>query len=83
MARRHRMGMDGGDVMSRPPTPMEEEVIVILRDRGPMTLRDLEVALGRERHDKDVLKALRALKSCGIISRKGTHYDHRIIWELM
>lgn len=81
MARRHRMGVDGG-IMLQPLTPIEEEVVSHLRHH-PMTIRQIERAMGRDCHDRDVAKALDRLKWLGYIRRKHMSGTHLVVWELM
>lgn len=81
MARRHRMGMDRG--VMQPLTPIEQEIVRHLRTR-PMTIRGLEEAMGRNRHDADIAAALDRLKWLGCIRRKRLDTScHLAVWELM
>lgn len=65
-------------------TPLEEEIVALLRVKGMgMDIIRIEQALGRDRHDPEVLKALGRLKSLGILRRRGTGYNHLVIWTLM
>lgn len=81
MARRHRMGMDRG--VMQPLTPIEQEIVRHLRTR-PMTIRGLEEAMGRNRHDADIAAALDRLKWLGYIRRKRLDTScHLAVWELM
>lgn len=65
-------------------SPLERDIIALLRDcRYGMDIVRIEEGVGRERHDPEVLRAITRLKSFGIIRRKGTSYNHLVLWILM
>ncbi|DBA35337.1 TPA_asm: hypothetical protein vir215_00035 [Ventrumvirus gergoviense] len=75
------MGMDRG--VMQPLTPIEQEIVRHLRIR-PMTMKDIEEAMGRNRHDADIAAALDRLKWLGYIRRKRLDTScHLAVWELM
>lgn len=75
------MGMDGGVMRGFSPTPIEWEIIEVLRC-GDRTIIEIERMLHRERHDPDICRAMDRLKSGGVIQRKGMNSMKFIVWTL-
>lgn len=62
----------------------EEEIIIDMLRATPrgVTIEDMAERIGQDRRG-DITQMLRHLKALGLIRRKKTDYNHRVVWMLI
>jgi predicted transcriptional regulator len=61
---------------TRQPTPAELDLLRVLWQRGPSTVRDLHAAINREVGYTTVLKLLQIMTEKGLVTRDATSRSH-------